>query len=192
MLAELLPEWICYYSTTALFDTGSQVSIVDHNWRKTYLPGHQVRPLEELLGTKPLNVLAVTGTPVPYEGWLEMTVNLPGNSDPNLSIEVPFLVVNVSLERPLLGYNVVEHIVKAQKNGGCVVSTIVSLLCSAMEIEEDKATTIVNFIQRQPVTRLGEAMVKVGLCDVVIRAGQVAHVKCKVPSHLDSLEAVLL
>ena len=59
-----------------------------------------------------------------------------------------------------------------------------------MEIEEDKATTIVNLIQTQPVTRLGEAMVKVGLRDVVIRAGQVANVKCRVPSHLDSLEAV--
>ena len=57
-------------------------------------------------------------------------MNLPGNSDPNLSIEVPLLVVNVSLERPRLGYNVVEHIVKAQKNRGCVVSNIVSLLCS--------------------------------------------------------------
>ena len=67
----------CYlngYATTALFETGSQVSIVDHNWRKTYLPGHQVRPLDELLGTKPLNVLAVTGTPVPYDGWLDVVL----------------------------------------------------------------------------------------------------------------------
>lgn len=185
----------CYlngYATTALFDTGSQVSIIDHDWRKTYLPGHQLRPLDELLGTKPLNLLAVTGTPVPYDGWLEVTVNLPGNSDPDLSIRVPFLVGNLSLERPLLGYNVVEHIIKAQKNGDCAASIIVGLLCSAMEIEADKATTIVNLIRTPPVTEVGEAVVKVGLRDVVIRAGQVAHVKCQVPAHLDPTKPVWL
>ena len=98
----------------------------------------------------------------------------------------------MSLERPLLGYNVVEHLVRAQKEGACVVSTIVSLLCSALEIEEDKAATIVNLIQAQPITRLEEAVIRVGVRDVVVRAGQVAQVKCKVPADLKTSESLLL
>ncbi len=56
------------------------------------------------MGSKPLHVLAVNGDVLPFDGWVEATVNLPGNSDPQLAIQVPFLVGKMALERPLLGF----------------------------------------------------------------------------------------
>lgn len=37
------------YPVTVLFDSGSQVSIVDRQWVKRYIPTYAVRPLQELL-----------------------------------------------------------------------------------------------------------------------------------------------
>ncbi|KAL6468412.1 hypothetical protein MHYP_G00240890 [Metynnis hypsauchen] len=185
----------CYmngYAASALLDTGAQVSILDRKWRQMYLPDHTVRPLSELMGTKPLSVLAVNGETVPFDGWVEVTVNLPGNSDPDLSIQVPFLVGSMPLERPILGFNVIEQLIKGQQSGTKTLATIANLLRGAMEIEDDKANAIVNFIQTKRADRVDQALVKVGHQDIVIRAGQVAHVRCKLPDTLQSSVAVVL
>uniref|UniRef100_A0A3B1J7S5 ribonuclease H n=1 Tax=Astyanax mexicanus TaxID=7994 RepID=A0A3B1J7S5_ASTMX len=185
----------CYmngYAASVLLDTGAQVSILDRSWRRMYLPDHTVRPLSELMGTQPLNVLAVNGDTVPFDGWIEVTVNLPGNSDPNLSIQVPFLVGSRPLERPILGFNVIEQLIKGQQSGAKILATIANLLSGAMEIEDDKANAIINLIQTQRTERVSPALVKVGQRDVVIRAGQVAHVKCKLPDTLESPFSVVL
>lgn len=75
---------------------------------KIYLTDHKVRPLAELIGQQALNVLAVNGQSLPYDGWVGAMVTLPDNSDPNLSIQVPFLVSSVPMDLPLIGFNVIE------------------------------------------------------------------------------------
>ena len=90
-------------AVAALLDTGAQVSIIDRNWKDKYLPSHDTRPLTELLeGDGKLEVYTVNGDAIPFEGWVAITVNLPGTEDPSLSINVPFLVSHLPLERPLL------------------------------------------------------------------------------------------
>lgn len=40
----------CYihsYAVDCLLDTGAQLSLLDHQWVKTYLPEHELRPLAE-------------------------------------------------------------------------------------------------------------------------------------------------
>ncbi|KAL1269016.1 hypothetical protein QQF64_031305 [Cirrhinus molitorella] len=77
---------------SALLDTGAQVSIIDHKWKEQYLPDVEVRPLRELLGYHDnLEVYAVNGQPIPFDGWAIITVNLLENGDPTLSINVPLL-----------------------------------------------------------------------------------------------------
>ncbi len=67
----------------ALLDTGAQVSIVDRVWKEKYLPDIEVRPLRDLLGGgNDLEVCAVNGDPIPFDGWTVITVNLLGNEDP--------------------------------------------------------------------------------------------------------------
>ena len=41
-----------------------------------------------------------------------ITVNLPENEDPSLLINVTFLVSSLRLERPLLGFNVLQELVQ--------------------------------------------------------------------------------
>lgn len=64
----------CYinsYKMDCLIDTGAQVSILDPQWVKTYLPDHKLCPVAELIGRKNLNVLAANGTVLPYDGGWE-------------------------------------------------------------------------------------------------------------------------
>lgn len=47
-----------------------------------------------------------------FDGWAVVTVNLPGNHDPNLSIHVlTFLVSCLPIVRPSLGFNVLEELI---------------------------------------------------------------------------------
>ncbi|XP_024866748.1 uncharacterized protein LOC112451498 [Kryptolebias marmoratus] len=74
---------------------------------------------------------------IPFDAWVAITVNLPGNEDPNLPIGVPFLVSILPIERPLLGFNVVEELILGQPNK--LIPTLITLLCGAISIPRDKA-----------------------------------------------------
>lgn len=43
-------------------------------------------------------MLAVNGQALLYDGWVGVTVTLPDNCDPELSIQVPFLVSSVPMD----------------------------------------------------------------------------------------------
>lgn len=55
------------YAVSVLLDTGANVSILDRTWKEKYLPCQDIRPLSELID-KELDVLAITGDEVPYDG----------------------------------------------------------------------------------------------------------------------------
>lgn len=133
-------------AVSALLDTGAQFIIIDCVWKDKYLPDVDVRPLTELLGTTDkLKVFVVNGDLIPFDGWAIITVNLQGNDNPNLLISVPFLVSHLPIERPLLGFNVVEELIQGQPE--CLVPTLVSLLSRAIVVSNEKAQTLVNFVQ---------------------------------------------
>lgn len=113
---------------TALLNSGTQVSIIDHPWKQKYLPQQEVRPVSELLEDRKLDLTAANVEPIPYDGWVELTFNLPGNDDPNLIIRVPCLVSSVSLVRPIVGFNVIRELILGQEGGMEVVALIVELL----------------------------------------------------------------
>lgn len=50
-----------------------------------------------------LEVCAVNGQVIPYDGWVELTVTLAGQEDCNLTVQAPFLVSKLSLPHPLVG-----------------------------------------------------------------------------------------
>lgn len=121
-------------------------------------------------------------------------VTLPDNSDPNLSIQVPFLVSSVPMDLPLIGFNVIEQLILGPNKNANLIPTIVSLLRGAMNLQEDKATVLVNFIQTKLTSdhSVSQGVLKVGLHDVIIPAGQVRHVKCEIPSTLDISNPLML
>lgn len=177
-------------AVSALLDTGAQVSMIDRDWKSKYLPDTPVRPLSDIIGDEDeLRVYAVNGDILPFDGWVALTVNLMGNEDPNLSVTVPFLVSSLALERPLLGFNVLEEMI--QERPEKLISSLVVLLCNALCIPAEKAELIVSFIQaNEPSVQCGR--LRTGRQDMVIPAGQVAWVKCQVPPHMSTSDAVFL
>ena len=55
------------YPVTVLFDSGSEVNMIDQEWADTHIPNYPVRPLSELVEEE-LGIYAVTGDAIPYSG----------------------------------------------------------------------------------------------------------------------------
>ena len=61
----------------ALWDMGSQVCVVSRKWQQTHLPLEVLRNVEELLGAgEELNLEAINGTDIPFDGWIEVRSGL--------------------------------------------------------------------------------------------------------------------
>lgn len=179
------------YPETVLFDPGSQVSVVDQEWADTYIPNYSVRPLHELL-EEDLGVYAVTGHSIPFNGWVELTVSLARNDDPNLTIQAPLLVGQCPLPQPLVGTNVMGEIIKRKEFSGEAVTMVISLLRSALDIKEEQVEAMVSFIQVPPRTYCGPATVRVGKDNAVIPPGRTVHVWCRVPPNFDASDPLVL
>ena len=97
----------------ALLDTGAQVSIISRQWKDRHLPDLVMRPLSEIIeGVDGLKVCAVNGEPIPFDGWIPIMINLPGGEDPSLSISTLVLVSTLPMDKPLIGFNVLEQIIE--------------------------------------------------------------------------------
>lgn len=65
--------------------------------------------LEEVLNSgQSYSLYAANGQPILYDGWVELMVNLSGNNNPGLVIQVPFLVFLPTLTQPIIGSNVLD------------------------------------------------------------------------------------
>lgn len=101
--------------TTALCDTGAQVSIVSHDWVLNNLPEAEVRTVETL-GVTELDLKAANWTALPYNGWIKADFKLMGTNH-GYGIKVPFLVSRDALDLPIIGYNVIEEITRNSASG---------------------------------------------------------------------------
>ena len=99
--------------------------------------------MKELIDTVDLNLEAVNGTRIPYTGWTEINVKLVHRQDGQKhdEITVPFLVTNDKLDCPILGYNVIEELVKHDNN------FIEAVYSSFPGKGRDKLNALVNLIQ---------------------------------------------
>ena len=64
--------------TTALWDTGAQVSIVSTGWISKNLPDARIQGVQDLLEVNNLDLKAANGTALPYSGWTEIDFSLIG------------------------------------------------------------------------------------------------------------------
>lgn len=176
---------------TVLFDSGSQVSLVDRQWVQRFIPNYQVRPLQELLNDG-LEVYAVNGQAVPYDGWVELTVTLAGHEDPNLTVQAPFLVSKLSLPQPLVGANVLGAIIQTQESDQEASALLYSLLRKAFGTDEEQVMAMVNFIQVPQRAECDPATVRIGKSNVTIPAGKAVQVWCRVPQSFDICDPLVL
>ncbi|CAI5640554.1 unnamed protein product [Oreochromis niloticus] len=173
----------CFFEgveTQALWDTGSQVTIINENWRKSCFPHIQLRSTSELLGEDEALVgKAANQTPIPFAGWVELKFRLGSTRDPQPELVVPVLVSKEPgvAEPPIIGYNVIEHFVKdGMEQHPDVTPAVVK---EAFSIDCKKAEVLINIVQHCHKND-EEGVVKVGRQKIVIPAGQSREVKCSV------------
>ena len=104
----------CYLDdkpTEVLWDTGAQVSIVSVDFLESQLPTVQTRDIKQLLGTDgSISLQAANGTDIPYCGWAEIGVRSTDENE--TEIRVPFLITKENIEQPIIGFNVIELMVR--------------------------------------------------------------------------------
>ena len=76
-----------------------------------HFPKNVIKNISELINGE-LDLTAANGTRITYSGWTEIEVRLISSKEKDPSVMVPFLVTNDSLEYPILGYNVIEELIK--------------------------------------------------------------------------------
>ena len=95
-----------------LWDTAAQVSAVSGHDMSQYFPDIPIRKIEDFLGTETeINLVAANGTEIPYTELAELDFMIPHNQSDINVIKVPFLVITESIDRPIIGFNVIEQIV---------------------------------------------------------------------------------
>ena len=78
------PVMVNGVSTLGLLDSGSMVSTVSHQWWNEHFPDSPVHSLDDLL-----TVSGAGGSEIPYRGYTEVDIKLPGSEPATF----PFLVV---------------------------------------------------------------------------------------------------
>lgn len=139
-----------------------------------------------------LELYAVNGHAVPYDGWVELTVTLTGHEDPNLTVQAPFLVSKLSLPQPLVGANVLGAIIQKQESDEAANATLLSLLRRAFGMDEEQVVAMVNFIQVPQSYDCDPATVRVGKDNVAIPAGKAVQVWCRVPQNFETSDPLVL
>ena len=163
----------------ALWDTGSQVCVVSRAWKQANLPFEKLRSVDEFLEEgKELSLEAMNGTDIPFDGWIEVTLRLVGDDADADELLVPVLVGQQEQDYPIIGFNVIEEILKRHNEEPLVVSHTM-IRRSFPSVHPSKVGTLVNLI-RTRTEDAGTSVVRVGRRDVMVPREKSLKVKCRV------------
>ena len=82
------------------------------------LPGVSTILLEQFMGISDLNLRTANNTSLSHESVALIDFTLKPNTE---QIKVPFLITNESVEDPIFGYNLIEHLVTSTNEKVAVV-----------------------------------------------------------------------
>jgi hypothetical protein len=143
--------------------------MVSEAFLKQYHPEKRIRRLSELMETD-LKLTAANGSVIPYIGWVELTFTLCSGDS---LVRVPFLVTTETMEYPIVGYNVIEEIMKTEHEG--LSSEIQS---SFVGLDSGAAQILINFVQSTNSDYL--CNVKTSKRDVTVPCDKQVMVQCRV------------
>ncbi|KAL0152983.1 hypothetical protein M9458_051712 [Cirrhinus mrigala] len=157
----------CFFdgvATQALWDTGSQVCLMNEN-------------LKEILGPGSLTGRAVNQTVIPFESWVEVTSKLGTDKATPLELEVPVLVSadDGVAEEPIIGYNVIEYLLNHGVEQPTGVTT--KAMSTALSCDCKKAEVLLNLVRSQD-NGCSDGVAKTGRSVTKIPAKQTIAVKC--------------
>ena len=126
--------------SNVLMDTGSQVSMCDTMWLDEHAPSAELKPVTDFLEeNEQVRFLAANNTEVPVIGAVVLNFSLG-----HCTFPVPFIVTSGSLSQPIIGFNVMEHVIRMGSP-----DTVVSSLQKAMSnISVGSLSTMVSIVSR--------------------------------------------
>ena len=102
--------------TLALWDTGAQVSVMSEAWKSQNLPDAKIHPISDLLkGNEILDLRTANGSKIPFQGWVEVSLNLcdpKGQTSESDEVIVPVLVSSNVVQRLIIGFNAIVEIMR--------------------------------------------------------------------------------
>jgi hypothetical protein len=137
---------------------------------------NKLRNVEELLGVQgKIELKAANGTPIPYCGWIELSVRL---NETQPDILVPFLVTKENIGPPIIGFNVIELIVKEASSINCDTETLVNAMKRSFgSCKGEKVQVLIDLISANDPDDL--CQVKCRKTDIMIPKNQSIDVPCR-------------
>lgn len=151
-----------------LWDTGAQVSLVNIDWLNTHFPGIKVKPITELFNSN-LCLKNASGDILPYVGWVSLSLSVLQSC-----IDVPFLVTEVILDNPIVGYNVITYFQDGE-----------SLAHIFREKDDRTVSSVRTVLSSEGKGHIGK--VKVGRRNIVIPENSTRSIKCRVHAGGDQM-----
>lgn len=109
----------------ALLDTGSQVTIINEEWKNICFPHIETRKLSELLDEgETLIGRAANQTDIPFSGWVELKFQLGPKRGAQAELLVPVLLSSEPGmgQPPIIGYNVIQQLVRKREWSSTLIS----------------------------------------------------------------------
>lgn len=164
----------------ALWDSGSQVTIIDELWKQVHLPDTRIRDIYEIVdGADTLNIVAANGEKMPYVGWVEITFSLTSRGALATTVIVPTLVLKGDkLRQPIIGSNVIELIIDSELKQ--------SNATNSEQLSHTVRTVLPNlgpaqaqaFVQQVSAAQTSEYTVRTKKENVIIPKHMSIHVEC--------------
>ena len=161
----------------ALFETGTQVSVASKPWLEANLPDYMLHDISDLLLDQKLDLKAANGTEIKYIGWTPIEFHLSNSGEEN-KITVPFLVTETDINPPIVGFNVIELLIRGGLNQQTGIETLLNeMTATFMDSSPDNVKAFVDLISVSTPTEL--CTLKTEKRMVVIPKGAVIVVTCR-------------
>jgi len=158
-----------------LWDTGAQVSTVCEGFLKSQLSSVQIQDVEQLLGSNgSISLQAANGAGIPYCGWAEIGVRLSNENE--AEIRVPFLVTKEDIEQPIIGFNVIELMVKNTEGEVHKDKLLGRMMKSFHQSRDSDIQALISIIHATNSDEL--CLVKSTKKAHIVPAGQTVHLPC--------------
>ena len=161
----------------ALFDTGAQISVASKPWLEANFPDYVLHDISDLLLDQKLDLKAANGTEIKYIGWTPIEFRLLNSCEEN-KITVPFLVTETDIDPPIVGFNVIELLIRGGLNQQSGIETLLNeMIATFTDSSPDNVKAFVDFISVSAPTEL--CTLKTGKSTVVIPKAAVIEVTCR-------------
>ena len=156
-----------------LWDTGAMISLINKGFLLKNFPEAKIESISEFTGEN-FSLTAANKSEVHVEGVVVLTL---GVGESGGLFRVPFLVTGEEISAPIIGYNIIAHLVGNFKEQLNLPKSLVEMITSLSS--EKSAETMVNLIERgeEESEMCSEAKLDKNL---VVHPGCYEKVKCRV------------